>query len=106
MERLSLGGMDSNTAHRLNRGHRQRHMWEGSRVTKTILVGSVLAATLLFASQPVKAEWLCGVDQCVWVTYDVDEPAYALAWGPPIMPSCYWKQGVFGRWKMICPRRY
>jgi len=52
----------------------------------------------------VKAEWLCGPDQCVWVTYDVDEPAFALAWGPPIYPTCYWKQGIFGRWKMICPR--
>jgi hypothetical protein len=39
-----------------------------------------------FTSQPVKAEWLCGPDQCVWVTYDVDEPAFALAWGPPIIP--------------------
>jgi hypothetical protein len=37
------------------------------------------------------------------VNYDVDEPAYAVAWGPPVRPSCYWKQGIFGRWKMICP---
>jgi len=33
----------------------------------------------------------------------VSGPAYAVAWGPPVRPSCYWKQGIFGRWKMICP---
>jgi len=73
-------------------------------VIRTIFAGSVLAALLLFTSQPVKAEWLCGPDRCVWVTYDVDEPVFALAWGPPIYPTCYWKQGILGRWKMICPR--
>ena len=71
---------------------------------RAILAGSVLAAALLFTGQPAKAEWLCGPDQCVWVTYDVDEPPFALAWGPPIYPTCYWKQGILGRWKMICPR--
>jgi hypothetical protein len=71
---------------------------------RAILAGSVLAAALLFTGQPAKAEWLCGPDQCVWVTYDVDEPVFALAWGPPIYPTCYWKQGILGRWKMICPR--
>jgi hypothetical protein len=73
-------------------------------VIKTILAGSVLAAALLFTGQPAKAEWLCGPDRCVWVTYDVDEPAFALAWGPPVYPTCYWKQGILGRWKMVCPR--
>jgi hypothetical protein len=73
-------------------------------VIRAILAGSVLAAVLLFVGQPAKADWLCGPDQCVWVTYDVDEPAYAVAWGPPVQPNCYWKQGIFGRWKMICPR--
>ena len=71
---------------------------------RAILAGSVLAAALLFTGQPAKAEWLCGPDQCVWVTYDVDDPVFALAWGPPIYPTCYWKQGILGRWKMICPR--
>ena len=55
------------------------------------------------AGQKAKAEWLCGENRCVWVAYDVDEPAYALAWGPPVRPSCFWKQGVFGRWKLVCP---
>jgi hypothetical protein len=73
-------------------------------VIKAIFAGSVLAAALLFTGQPAKAEWLCGPDRCVWVTYDVDEPAFALAWGPPIYPSCFWKQGILGRWKMVCPR--
>ncbi len=70
---------------------------------RVIFTGLVFAAALLFAGHPAKAEWLCGADQCVWVTYDVDEPVYALSWGPPVRPSCFWKQGIFGRWKMICP---
>ena len=72
-------------------------------VTKIILTGLVVLAAFLFTGQSAKAEWLCSANQCVWVTYDVDEPAYASAWGPPVRPSCYWKQGIFGRWKMICP---
>ena len=70
---------------------------------RVMFAGLVLFAALLVANQLAKAEWLCGADLCVWVTYDVDEPAYALTWGPPVRPSCFWKQGIFGRWKMICP---
>ena len=71
---------------------------------KTILAGLFVAAAVLVVGQPVKADWLCGPDQCVWVTYNVvSVPAYAVTWGPPARPSCYWKQGVFGRWKYICP---
>ena len=70
---------------------------------RTILAGSALAAALLFMSQPASAEWLCSENRCVWVTYDVDEPAFALAWGPPVRPSCFWRQGVFGRWRIVCP---
>ena len=70
---------------------------------RTILAGSALAAALLFSGQPVKADWLCGVDQCVWVNRDVVEPDYAAAWAPPIQPNCFWKRGIFGRWKLICP---
>jgi hypothetical protein len=70
---------------------------------RAILAGGVLAAVLLFAGQQAKAEWLCGENRCVWVSYDVDEPAYACTWGPPVRPSCFWKQGILGRWKMICP---
>ena len=71
---------------------------------RTLLAGSALAAVLLFIGTPAKAEWLCGEERCVWVSWDVDEPAFAEAWGPPIRPNCFWKQGVFGRWKMVCPR--
>jgi hypothetical protein len=69
---------------------------------KAIMTGSVLASALLLAA-PAKADWLCGPDTCVWVEYDVVEPLYALSWAPPVRPSCFWKQGIFGRWKMICP---
>jgi hypothetical protein len=68
-----------------------------------MFAGLVLVTALLVADRPAKAEWLCGADLCVWVTYDVDEPAYALTWGAPVRPNCFWKQGIFGRWKMICP---
>ena len=71
---------------------------------KATLSVAAVTATLLFVGQPAKADWLCGPDQCVWVTYNVvSVPAYAVTWGPPAQPSCYWKQGVFGRWKYICP---
>ena len=72
-------------------------------MSKIILTNLLVAAAFLFSGQSAKAEWLCSPNQCVWVNYDVDEPAYAVAWGPPVRPSCYWKQGIFGRWKMICP---
>ena len=49
---------------------------------RAILAGGVLAAVLLFARQQAQAEWLCGENRCVWVSYDVDEPAYALHLGP------------------------
>jgi hypothetical protein len=71
---------------------------------RTILAGSALAAALLFLGSPAKAEWLCGEERCVWVNWDVDEPDFAEAWGPPVRPNCFWKQGIFGRWKMVCPR--
>jgi hypothetical protein len=71
-------------------------------MSKAIVASSVLAAVLLL-SVPAKADWLCGPDRCVWVNYDVVEPLYASTWGAPTRPSCFWKQGIFGRWKMICP---
>ena len=49
---------------------------------RAILAGAVLATVPLFAGQQAKAEWLCGENRCVWVSYDVDEPAYALHLGP------------------------
>ncbi len=72
-------------------------------MTRAILAGLVAASGFLFAGQPAKADWLCGADQCVWVTYSVVEPAYAVMWAPPVQPACFWKQGMFGRWKQICP---
>ncbi len=69
---------------------------------RAVLAGTVVAAAVLFVGQPAKAEWLCGEDRCVWVTWDVDEPAFALAWGPPPRPSCFWRQGILGRWRMVC----
>ena len=54
---------------------------------RVIFASLLLAFALVLANQPAKAEWLCGVDRCVWVSYDVDEPAYALAWGPAGLPE-------------------
>lgn len=51
---------------------------------KTICAVSILTADLLFASQPVKAAWLCGPEQCVWVHHHVAVvPAFAATWAPP-----------------------
>jgi hypothetical protein len=75
-----------------------------THVIRTVLAASSLAAALLFAGEPAKADWLCGADQCVWVTYNVvNVPAYAVTWAPPANPNCFWKQGFWGRWKYICP---
>jgi hypothetical protein len=72
---------------------------------RAIMAGSVLAVGLLFAIQPAKATWVCGPDECVWVHEHVTEvvPSFAFTWAPPIRPNCYWKRGIFGRWKFICP---
>jgi hypothetical protein len=69
------------------------------------MVSALFASALVFTVAPVKADWLCGDDVCRWVNYDVVEPAFAVAWPAPIYPHCYWKQGIFGRWKYICPGR-
>jgi len=76
-----------------------------SSMFRTILAGAVLAAALLFAGAQAKADWLCGGDTCRWVGYDVIEPDFADAWPAPPHPTCFWKQGIFGRWKFVCPRR-
>ena len=41
---------------------------------------------------------------CVWVHHHIaGVPAFAAGWGVPIHPNCFWKHGIFGRWKFICP---
>ncbi|HUU25100.1 MAG TPA: hypothetical protein VMW68_05990 [Methyloceanibacter sp.] len=71
----------------------------------TLLAGTALAAASLFAVTPAKAEWLCAGDTCRWVAWDVDEPDFALGWPDPPRASCFWRQGILGRWKFICPNR-
>lgn len=65
----------------------------------SVLVG------LLFAPQPAKANWVCGPDECVWVQQHVHVvvPSFAVTWGPPVRPNCFWRRGIFGRWRFICP---
>jgi hypothetical protein len=73
---------------------------------RTVVMGSALAAVLLLSGQqPAKAEWLCSPNKCVWVNYDVDEPDFAVNWAPPLFPNCFWRQGILGRWKYVCPGR-
>jgi hypothetical protein len=58
------------------------------------------------ASQVHKVVWVCGPVQCVWdPTPDAGYvvPGYAAGWAAPVYPGCFWKRGIFGRWKMICP---
>ena len=71
---------------------------------ESLLAGSVLVAGLMFALQLAKANWVCGPDECVWVQHvHVVEPSFAVNWAPPIHAGCFWKRGIFGRWKFICP---
>ena len=75
---------------------------------KTILASSLLAAGLLLAGsgQPANAVWVCGPVQCVRdPTPDVGYvmPGYAAAWAAPVYPGCFWKRGLLGRWRMVCP---
>ena len=75
---------------------------------KTILASSLLAAGLLLAGsgQPANAVWVCGPAQCVWdPTPDAGYvvPGYATAWTAPVYPGCFWKRGLLGRWRMVCP---
>jgi len=74
-------------------------------VIKTVLAGSVLATALLFSDQPAKAEWLCGVDRCVWVNYDVDEPAFAEAWARRSCPAVIGSKAssAAGKWSARAP---
>ena len=70
---------------------------------RTIVASSTLAPRFFSLQLRRRPTGCAGPDQCVWVEYDVVEPLYALTWAPPVRPSCFWKQGIFGRWKMICP---
>lgn len=93
---------------------------------RTMLASLFVAAGLLFAvasqpaeagisapalaqsktSQAEKVVWVCGPVQCVWdPTPDVGYvmPSYAVGWGAPVYPGCFWKRGFLGRWKMVCP---
>lgn len=67
---------------------------------QSVIGRSVLAIVLLFAGQQAKAEWLCGSDRCVWVSYDVDEPAYAIAWARRCVPAVSGSRAssAAGRW--------
>jgi hypothetical protein len=47
--------------------------------------------------------WRCGGKSCWWFdNYWGPVPNYALGWGPPHRPGCYWKQGLLGNWKYKC----
>ncbi|ODS01798.1 hypothetical protein AUC69_06090 [Methyloceanibacter superfactus] len=98
-------------------------------MTKGLFLSTALAASLLFAgsmqpagaapSAPAMAQatapfaaqsalledaaWRCGPRRCWWVrNYWGPVPDYALGWGPPLRPDCYWKRGLLGKWKHKC----
>jgi hypothetical protein len=72
---------------------------------RTSLAAAVVASSFAVLSAPARADWLCAGDTCRWVGYDVIEPAFADAWPAPPRASCFWRQGIFGRWKFVCPNR-
>jgi hypothetical protein len=49
------------------------------------------------------AAWSCGPRRCTWLPgYRGVVPNYALGWGAPRYPNCYWKRGILGNWKQKC----
>jgi len=71
---------------------------------KTVLMVLVLTTGLLLLLQPAKANWVCGPDECMWVPHvHVVVPSFAVTWAPPPRPSCFWRRGIFGRWRFVCP---
>ena len=65
------------------------------------------ASSLGHGAQPVpvvqEAGWQCGPRRCVWVrNFWGPVPGFAMGWGPPLRPDCYWKQNFRGKWKHKC----
>ena len=69
--------------------------------------GTTASSTIVYEIEPGK--------RLGWHTDATEETQYIIAgqgklyledgsthWAPPIYPSCFWKQGVLGRWKMVC----
>lgn len=94
-------------------------------MTKSLFLSTALAAGLMLAGSPQPAEaapavpplapgathgtlvqdaaWSCGPRRCVWTPgYRGPVPGYAMHWGPPRYPHCYWKRGILGKWKHKC----
>lgn len=66
-------------------------------------VGPGLGEGLATSSMVQKAGWQCGPRRCNWVpNFFGVAPSYALGWGPPMRPNCYWKRGLLGNWKQKC----
>lgn len=93
-------------------------------MTKSLFLSSALAAGMMLAAPAPSAEaapsvplapitaqdalvqdaaWSCGPRRCVWVPgFRGPVPGYAMRWGPPAYPNCYWKRGILGNWKHKC----
>lgn len=94
-------------------------------MAKGVYLSLALAAGLLFVSHTDRAEaavaapalkqgmaqssaveevrWRCGPRRCWWTPgYVGVVPGFALGWGPPDRPDCYWKRGILGNWKYKC----
>ena len=88
-------------------------------MTKCLFLSTALAAGLLLGSQVqpagavttapsldegiTNAAWSCSPRRCLWVPGFVGPiPNFALGWGPPAYPHCYWKRGILGNWKQKC----
>ncbi len=64
---------------------------------------SGLAQNAAQANVAENATWRCGPRRCLWVRdYVGTVPNFALGWGPPHLPNCYWKRGLLGKWRYKC----
>ena len=74
-------------------------------MVKKLFILSALAVGLLLVTQTGDAEarWRCGPAACYWTPgYTGYVPPYAVTWGAPARPGCYWKIGRRGNWKYKC----
>jgi hypothetical protein len=61
-------------------------------------------ASLPHDQAKVDVRWKCGLWRCFWTPGYVGViPGYAVAWGPPRAPGCFWRRTVWGGWVHICP---
>ena len=77
----------------------------GPKMVKNLFVMLALAVGLFFLTQTgdADARWRWGPGACWWTPgYTGYVPPYAVRWGAPHRPHCYWRVGRRGVWRYDC----